>query len=224
MNLLFVCSVHPYSGKNPFHPILSHYSAFSVVEALARDENLHRIPIIDNFQDKRLVNLITESQCLKEVEKLINLLGSKASKPISHCTQLFKPVLSVTEDTIALDAFNLMLLHNVQGLAVVEENTGKLRGNISLRDLKAIGGDVSLFWRLHQTVKNFLLKVRHEFQQRHNRPRRVVYIVPSATVQDVIETMNRHLIHRIFIVNNHQEKIPIGVVAAKDVLLEGIAP
>ena len=43
-------------------------------------------------------------------------------------------------------------------MAVVDK-AGKLVGNLSIRDLKLIGADVTMFWRLQQTVKNFLDKV-----------------------------------------------------------------
>lgn len=34
--------------------------------------------------------------------------------------------------------------------------------------------------RLHQSVKNFIVKLRHEFQARHSRPARAVYVLESA--------------------------------------------
>ncbi len=81
------------------------------------------------------------------------------------CVQYTPAVLSVSEDTPALDAFNMMVTKQVQGLAIVTED-GRLRGNLSLRDLKLIGSDAALFWRLHQTVKQFVTKLRAEWQQR----------------------------------------------------------
>ena len=44
----------------------------------------------------------------------------------------------------------------------VINNEGILIGAISIRDLKEISVDTRMFWRLYQTVKNFLLKVRRE--------------------------------------------------------------
>ena len=41
------------------------------------------------------------------------------------------------------------------------DKDGKLVGNLSIRDLKLIGADAAMFWRLQQTVKNFLDKVSH---------------------------------------------------------------
>ena len=45
-----------------------------------------------------------------------------------------------------------------QGVAVVDKEA-RLAGNLSIRDLKLIGHDAAMFWRLQQTVKNFLDKV-----------------------------------------------------------------
>jgi hypothetical protein len=72
---------------------------------------------------------------------------------------------------------------------------------------------LQLFWRLHQTVKNFVLKLRHEYQQRHGRPRTIVYMLPTATLRDVIETMNEHGVHRVYICDSHHSKTPVGVIS-----------
>lgn len=48
----------PLSRKNPFHPISSGYSLLFALELMAREEELHRVPIVD--ADRNLVNLITQ--------------------------------------------------------------------------------------------------------------------------------------------------------------------
>lgn len=49
----------------------------------------------------------------------------------------------------------------ITGVAVVDD-TGKLRGNLSLRDLKAMSTDARFFWRLYQTVENYIVKLKRE--------------------------------------------------------------
>ena len=57
-----------------------------------------------------------------------------------------------------------------------------------------------------------MLKLRHEYALRHKRPRTVVYVLGSATVREVIQTMAHHNIHRVYICNSHKQKEPIGIV------------
>jgi len=169
-----------------------------------------------------MVNLVTQSQCVAWLHRHLDELGEVLNKPMSACAGVIKPVISIKDDSIAIDAFNLMVEKEVVGLAIVDAN-GRLKGNISMRDLKTIGTDASLFWRLHQSVKNFIAKLRHEYQARHGRPRTIVYVLPSATIKDVIQTLAEHRIHRIYICDTHQDKKPIGVVTLQDLLLEIIS-
>jgi CBS domain-containing protein len=53
---------------------------------------------------------------------------------------LKKGVLSVTEENEAIDAFTMMATKEVTSVAITN-NEGRLRGNLSLRDLKLIGSD-----------------------------------------------------------------------------------
>ena len=69
----------------------------------------------------------------------------------------FKTVISVKEDDSAFTAFELMVEKDIQGVAVVDSD-GRLVGNLSIRDLKIVGADMSMFWRLQQSVSNFLIK------------------------------------------------------------------
>ena len=135
----------------------------------------------------------------------------------------FKPVISVKEDDVAIAAFELMVSANVQGVAVVDSE-GRLVGNLSVRDLKVLGPDVSLFWRLQQSVKSFLRKVHEDNARRDSgrRHRHAVYVLPPATLKDIIATLDKYGIHRVYLVNNHAERKPVGVISLRDVLLECI--
>jgi len=112
-----------------------------------------------------------------------------------------------------------MLEKNVTGVAVVDV-AGVLVGNVSIRDMKLIGHDARLFWRLNQPVKIFLAKLKAEWQSRHARPQEVATLTKEQTLQEVVENLVRHKIHRLFIVDG--ERKPIGVASLKDVLLEAL--
>jgi len=84
-----------------------------------------------------VINLVTQSQVVQFVYANIANLGNKRYKPLSECKQFFHPVLSVNKRERAIDAFRLMLLKEVSGLAVCDDD-GRLFDNLSLRDMKLI--------------------------------------------------------------------------------------
>jgi len=207
---------YPLSTRNPFFPIHSGYSLFCAVEALAREKGLHRIPVID--EERKLITVITQSQIVNILQKNLDILGEKKDKPVNQMDRYFEDIVCVHEDDIAIEAFKIMVEKNVGGLAVIDKE-GKLAANISLRDLKVMSTDTRLFWRLYQTVHNFLLKVRKENNETSgDRPRTVVTVKPSDTLETVIKKLAEYKIHRVYIVDDHKK--PVGVISLKDVLHE----
>jgi CBS domain-containing protein len=191
------------------------YSALAVVEPLAREENLHRVPVIN--KERQMFNLVTQSQVIDWMAANLHRIGGRINKKVKLCENAFKPrVLAVTEDSIAMDAFNNMVDKGVSGLAVVD-GTGVLKGNISLRDLKLISYDARLFWRLQQTVGNFLSKLKHEYAAK-GRPSELITATAEDTLGYVIKSLSEKKIHRIFIVDS--SKRAIGLLTLRDVLLE----
>jgi CBS domain-containing protein len=205
---------YPIRKRNPFHPVNSGYSLMTAVEALARERGLHRVPVVD--KDFNLISIITQSQLVQSFSKNIELIGDKKNKPINKTSHFPGEVLSVTENVIAMHAFKLMVEQNVSGLAVVNAE-GKITGAISIRDLKAMSADGRLFWRLYQPLKEYLAKVNLETPA-DGRPRRVVTVKPTDTLETAIRLLAEKRVHRVFIVDNEMK--PVGVLSLKDVLLE----
>jgi len=207
---------YPLSHRNPFHPVEEGSSALAVVEPLARTENLHRIPVID--KNRQMINLVTQSQVVTFLANNLNRIGTKKDKPVRLVENARKPrVLSVSEDSLAIDAFNSMIEKGVSGLAVVD-SSGALCGNISLRDLKLISYDARLFWRLQQPIKTFLSKLSAEYTAKHGRPSQLVTATEDNTLGYVIKTLAENQIHRIYIVDSNKKAT--GLLSLKDVLLE----
>jgi len=128
-------------------------------------------------------------------------------------------VFSVHEDAMAIDAFRLMVEKEVSAVAIVNTD-GKLTGTLSLRDLKAMSVDGRLFWRLYQTVKNYLVKVQRETAP-GARPRHLITCSPTETIEATINKLTEFHIHRVFIVDAAHK--PVGVISLKDILLEIIS-
>jgi len=204
---------HPLSRRNPFHPVKTGYSLFYVMESLAREHDLHRVPIIDD--DRQLMNMITQSQVVKFLYENLDKLGAKAKKPVSMMKDAMKDVVMVSETAPAMDAFSKMVKENVSGVAVVDE-AGKLKGALSVRDLKGVAPDAALFWRLYQPTRDFLSKLNKEHSD--TRPRSPQFCSTEDDLEFVITKLAEHKIHRVFVVDAHHK--PIGIVSLKDVLME----
>jgi len=210
---------YPLNTRNPFYPIHTGYSLLHAVEILAREKGLHRIPVID--QERKLITVITQTHLVDILYKNLDILGEKRNKPVGQMENYLEQVFTIHEEATAMDAFKMMVEKNVSGLAVID-NEGKLTSNISMKDLKAMSTDTRLFWRLYQTVHNFLLKVRKENNETGgDRPRSVIVIKPLDTLETVIKKLNEYKIHRLFIVDDHRK--PVGVISLKDVLAEIIS-
>jgi len=210
---------YPLSRRNPFFPVHPGYSLLHAIEIMAREKGLHRIPVIDD--DRKLITIITQSQLVQILAKNLDIIGEKKNKPVMLMESYFEEVFAIQEDAIAMDAFRMMIDKNVSGLAVVDKE-GKLIAAISMRDIKAMSVDGRLFWRLFQTVHNFLLKVRKEnTETKGERPRTIVTTKGEETLEIVVNKLFEHKIHRIFVVDDHKK--PIGVISLKDVLHEIIS-
>jgi CBS-domain-containing membrane protein len=179
---------------------------------------------VNNSEERKLVNFITQSQLLKEVSSSDHdqLLGAKANKPLSGIPSCFKRVYGVRESDRAIDAFNLMVLKKVEGVAVLDDQ-GKLVSALSIRDLKMIHSDAKLFWRLSGTVKNFIIKLRAEYENEYHQPRRLTFATKEAKISELMKMLIDNHIHRVFIINSIQDRIPIGIVTIKDLLNEFIS-
>lgn len=206
----------PLARRNPFHPVAREYSLLYAIEALARERSLHRVPVVDS--DRMLVNLVTQSQVVSFLQRNMSLVGDKRNMHIKEIRGVIHEVYSVNIKQRAIDAFTQMVEKGVTGVAVVDD-TGKLRGNLSLRDLKAMSTDGRMFWRLYQTVENYIAKLKHEIKA-GQRPKSVQTCKSTDTMEHVINLLADHHIHRVFVIDEARAKHPIGVVTLKDILLQ----
>ncbi|GAB5369123.1 hypothetical protein AAMO2058_001378600 [Amorphochlora amoebiformis] len=217
---------HPICRKNPYHPVSENYSVLSVVELLANEHNLRRVPVVDNLQNRHLVNFVTQSSILNYMVENMGSLGDVVNKPLSECKSFYKTVHTCdeTNDT-AWEAFDKMAKHQVSGLAVVD-TSGRLKGLLSIRDLRTIGTDVHFFWRLHEKVKDFVLKLRKisdtsiDAHLQDHRPRTIQKCIPSDTLASAMNKLKQLRLHKLILVDNNKDRNPVGVVSIRDILKE----
>ena len=97
----------PLTKKNPFHPVGKEYSLLFVFELLARERDLHRVPVV--ARDFTLINIITQSMAIGFLTKNSDKLGSIINKPVSLFSHISKDVVTVKVEDEALHAFQKMI-------------------------------------------------------------------------------------------------------------------
>jgi len=118
---------------------------------------------------------------------------------------------------VAIDAFQLMIKHNVSGVAVVGQ-TGHLINHMSIRDLKLIGAEADMFWRLYDSVLDFTQFIDGEDSRKNKRTRNVAYVTPDATIASALHMLVQNRFHRVYIVDNDNNRQPIGVCSLSDLI------
>jgi len=211
---------YPLTRRNPFKPVTEGYSLFSALELLAREPHLHRVPVITAGEDRRLVNIITQSQLLKMLQQQKAALGSVLDKPVTSLPSYARPVVTCHASDLAVDCFHRLVDEHISGMAIVDKE-GRVIGNLSARDLKGLNPTGRVFWRLFlntYTVDVFLQKVKDQYEELHGRPHEVVVLTEDDTVGTAIDKLVNNHVHRLFIVD--QDQRPVGVVSLRDILLE----
>jgi len=194
---------------NLFHPVKGGYSLYYAIESLAKERDLHRLVVVND--EGVILNMITQSHVIDFLNKNMNNIGEKLNKPVSEIYR--QGVFSVKEDDMAIEAFKLMSANRISGVAIVDED-GKLKGNISNRDLKAISTDGSLFWRLFSKAKNFRIHARKDADPAP--PRGTVTVHAQDTLRTVISRLSENQIHRVYVID--ADRRPLGVISLRDVL------
>jgi len=132
--------------------------------------------------------------------------------------------VSVLHSERTIDAFKMLKVCNVSGLAVVDDN-GKLIGVLSGRDIKRISSTGAWISRLFKPVRVWSVpsssaRFLHTFPLQvsefvHNKP---IVVRPDDSLSHAITKCVENSIHRVFVVNEDHE--PIGVLSLTDILRE----
>jgi CBS domain-containing protein len=207
---------YPLQRRNPFHPVTVGFSLHFAVELLAREPELHHLPVVD--RDRNLRTLLTQSRVLRLINERRELIPrEKLQLPVERMEGVMRPVVVVQENEMAMHAFEKMVRMHITGVGVVND-LGMLFGCLSLQDLKAISHDARMFHRLYQPLTSFLEKLQAEFTE--HRPNRLIMVSPTATFGEVIQLLADNRVHRCFVVDKAQ--MPVGIITLRDVLLEAI--
>jgi len=202
------------SQRNPWYVIASGQPLDVAIQQMAK-YNVHRLAVSD--LQNNFISVLTQSHIIQWLASHLNDSPNVGYGPLADLTveELklgYRPVITIREDKLALDAFLLIHQQGVSAVAVVDQHN-RLFGIISVSDLKDIGYSANMLTKLFiptgQFIRNKLEGAQHQY---------AYYVTRDDTVRQVLELMKRHKIHRVFVVNNAAERKLIGVVATNDIL------
>lgn len=211
------------SHRNPFFPVDSSAPLLEALHLMVK-WRVHRIPVMDS--EGELITVLSQSQITSHIYRYLwcfdsSLLkltaaslaaGTKPSDPTDATSE--SKVVSVHVNDRAVDAFIAMHEKRVSGVAVLDEN-GKIVGNISASDLKAVGFDGALMKRLFYTVSEFMRLINKPITSMHAGSGPAV-VHKDSSFNSVVGLLVNTKIHRVYVVD--KEDHPIGVVGHGEIL------
>lgn len=205
-----------HTGPFPYIPVnYTHVTLDKLFEQVFARE-IHRVPIADATES--IVHILSQSNAVRFVHKHIGEM-KRAGETIEELGMIGGrgTVVTVRDDTRAIEALRVILSNKVQGVAIVKHTDGTIVGSFSASDLKLLTEDG--FQYLTRPVVEFITIVR---AQAHHRTDAIIHVpkpvtvTASATLAAVVKTVVEHKIHRVFVVD--EENKPIGIVTLTDII------
>jgi len=163
----------------------------------------HRVAVLNG--EKKVVGIISQSDILRLANNHVDKipLAGKSLKDLG----LSKGCLMLKASTDFATALAFLSDHRVSGIAIVDDEQGKLVANFSAGDLR--GFHKSWFVEFSASVVDFLRDVART-------RREPVVLTPDHTLNDCIQAMVNKRVHRVYAVD--EEKRPISVVSLTDLM------
>jgi len=197
------------SRRNAFRSLHSSDNLLTVCQLLST--GLHRVPIVD--ESGTVINIISQSSVIQFLSHHLKEYKDELNRTLKELNLGTKPVISVKQDTLAIETFRLMDNKKISGVAVVD-GTGKFVGNTSASDLKLFLKTLSLDL-LHRPITEFLKIIRQESID-------IMSPTISCSTHDTLSTAISKLaatkIHKIFVADDSDNYTPSAVVSITDIL------
>jgi CBS domain-containing protein len=148
--------------------------------------------------------LVTQSDLVRFLSKTYSKFGI-GEISLEEADIIRKPVFRVDPNTKVIDAFKKMRAQEINGLAVTDSD-GTLVGTLSESDLRGLTMDT--MYRLQHPVIDFL-KVQNQLPE-------VMTVRPDMPLRDLLETMTKQKLHRLFVVDDEEHLT--GVVTLTDII------
>jgi CBS domain-containing protein len=196
--------------RNPFVPVKTTDQFSTVLRALTT-KGIHMVPVM-NAEDG-VAACVSQSSVIPFLKKHEERLAYLFSKTVHELKLGTSPVISISAKAPAIEAFKMMSLHRISGMAVVDDE-GVLIGNISASDIKLFL-DVPRAKVMQLPVQEFVNRIRRHTPSAKTRIP-VVAVPDSATLRKVIAKFAATRLHRVFVVADQK---PQACISLRDILL-----
>jgi CBS domain-containing protein len=160
----------------------------------------------------RVTGVVSQSDVVAAILANKQVLGAAADKTVEQLELDDGAVFTVTQDCPALKAFGMLIRDKKSSLGIVDED-GKLVGNLSVSDVRALRSPEA-FASLLLGVDDFLRVARGPATPRGTGA--VVVVTAATTFLQVLESLTPKHLHRVYVVDADHK--PVSIITLTDVL------
>jgi len=192
------------SKIDPYLPVSKSGTLYQLMEEVF-SKGIHRAPLYDDIAMKAPVALITQSDVINAISKVVpsSSIGIKTVEELSLGTRY---PIQMSIDALAIQAFYLMYFHKVSAVAIVGK-TGNLVANLSASDIKGLK---------HDNFSRLLLPVMEFLKGTTSKKCAPITCRLFSSIETVILKLSLFRIHRLWIVDEKEN--PIGVISLTDIM------
>jgi CBS domain-containing protein len=201
---------YPLSRTNPWRTVKENDSLMTVCEIMAK--GAHRVGVLNGKNE--LVQVVSQSAMIKWIYNNIGSLGVKGTMPVKYFDSANQYVISAFHDEKAVDAFKVLKVCRVTGIALLNDD-GTLMGSLSSSDLKKIHSSTKWISRLFQPVSTFV-------QYYARGKKEPLSVNGDHTVVQVLKKFVKNKVHRLFVIDEKNE--PVGVISMTDMIKTLLEP
>jgi len=197
-----------FGTREPFMPV---EIKMPLKEAMTNMANwkTHRLPVVDG--NGALITILSQSRIVTYLQQFIHLFAV-SQKPIGEINGLYTAgVYSITTNQKAIEAFNLIHDKCINGVAVVDPNNGKIVGNISATDLRAIGYSMDILVSLFAPAGEFI-----KLFAPNSEIFGVICVTPKTTFEELFNKISLAKVHRLYVIG--PDEVPVGVITLTDII------
>ncbi|MCO5567119.1 hypothetical protein L7F22_020805 [Adiantum nelumboides] len=205
----------------PFLPIRPDDSMLTLLLLLSK-YRLRSVPLVE--MDKLdIKSFITQAAVVKGLSRCkgcdwFDEVASKTLDELALPVMGPEEVISIGSSKLVLEAFVLMRERKIGGLPVLDSESGKIVGNVSLQDVQYLLLKADLFAR-HRALTVFeFMEILHSQSSKSGPVKMMPPVTCSrnATLEQVINILCERNIHRVYVTDDDDHVV--GVITLRDII------
>jgi CBS domain-containing protein len=194
-------------------------------DVIALLTKIRRVPVIDPSTN-RVVKVISQSLVCAQINEALTKMDQVPKRFLQTPREsgiAFKTVVTVSEDTTARQAFQILIEKNVSAVGVTNDEDGSLLTCITAKDIRllpmvdkdeGLEDDNTFEELLSLTAVEFVSKARLVSEKKGKARPAVVAVHVDTPVHQMIAKLSKTGMHRLFLVDENHK--PVGVFSVAD--------